>query len=218
MSTDFHTDRHLIRVGDLARQTGKSVRAIHLYEEMGLLHPDTRSSGGFRLFAPTALERVRWIDLLHGLGFSLQEMRTILRSWWSEDVGPVAMSELRALFHQKLEETRGAIARHQALERELVQTLHYLEACKECDPPRSTRECTQCPQDHRMEGEPSLVAGLYSGTNHGPRRAHAKSGIIRAEDIGRARRLRVSRGGIAKEAERSKASNDHHDPGGLGKG
>ena len=36
---------HLLRVGDLARLTGKSVRAIHLYEELGLLQPTTRSSG-----------------------------------------------------------------------------------------------------------------------------------------------------------------------------
>jgi DNA-binding transcriptional MerR regulator len=186
MSTDLHSDRHLIRIGDLARRAGKSVRAIHLYEEVGLLHPVTRSSGGFRLYAPTALERVRWIELLHGLGFSLHEMRKILRSWWGEDLGPVAMSELRELFHRKLEETRGAVARGQALERELVQTLHYLEACKACDPPRSTRECTQCPQDHHMEGQPPLVSGLYSTSNHAPRRAQAKPGFIRAEDIGHA--------------------------------
>src|ERR1043166_716016 len=66
---------HYLRVGDLARQTGKTVRAIHLYEEMGLLEPATRSSGGFRLYHPEAIERVRWIDLLHGLGISLQETR-----------------------------------------------------------------------------------------------------------------------------------------------
>ena len=41
---------HLIRIGDLARLTGKTVRAIHLYEELGLLKPATRSSGGFRLY------------------------------------------------------------------------------------------------------------------------------------------------------------------------
>src|SRR6266567_566912 len=89
---------HLIRIGDLARQTGKSVRAIHLYEELGLLLPTTRSSGGFRLYEASAVERVKWIDLLHGLGFSLQEMRDVLRSWWGAGLGPRAMDELRALF------------------------------------------------------------------------------------------------------------------------
>ena len=67
-------DRTLIRIGDLARLTGKTVRAIHLYEELGLLEPATRSRGGFRLYEQTAIDRLRWIDLLHGLGFSLQEI------------------------------------------------------------------------------------------------------------------------------------------------
>ena len=72
----------LLRIGDLARLTGKTARAIHLYEELGLLHPARRSSGGFRLYERSALERMRWIDLLHGMGFSLQEMSELLRSWW----------------------------------------------------------------------------------------------------------------------------------------
>src|ERR1700740_633657 len=92
----------LLRVGDLARATGKTVRAIHLYEEMGLLRPSTRSSGGYRLYGAVAIERVRWIELLHGLGFSLQEMADVLRRWWSADRGPEAMADLRALFERKL--------------------------------------------------------------------------------------------------------------------
>ena len=50
MSSEPIGNQHLLRVGDLARQTGKTVRAIHLYEELGLLAPATRSSGGFRLY------------------------------------------------------------------------------------------------------------------------------------------------------------------------
>src|SRR3989442_13809710 len=88
----------LVRVGALARATGKTVRAIHLYEELGLLKPQTRSSGGFRLYHERAVERVRWIDMLHGLGFSLPEMRSVLEEWWTADLGPAAMDSLRHLF------------------------------------------------------------------------------------------------------------------------
>ena len=41
----------LLRVGDLAQRTQKSVRALHLYEELGLLLPIERSKGGFRLYS-----------------------------------------------------------------------------------------------------------------------------------------------------------------------
>ena len=88
------SDGSLIRIGDLARLTGKTTRAIHLYEELGLLKPTTRSSGGFRLYESRAVDRVRWIELLHGMGFSLQEMKEVLEAWWRAELGPEAMSRL----------------------------------------------------------------------------------------------------------------------------
>ena len=60
----------LLQVGDLARESGKTVRAIHLYEELGLLRPHARSKGRFRLFGQDALIRVRWIGKLQDLGLT----------------------------------------------------------------------------------------------------------------------------------------------------
>lgn len=171
----------LLRVGDLARATGKSVRAIHLYEELGLLQPATRSSGGFRLYDPAAVERVRWISLLHGLGFSLQEMRELVRSWWGAGLGPKAMEDLRALFERKLAETRDAVRRHQQLERELVEGLAYLETCRRCDTPTGPQGCTSCTQDHGMHQEPALVAGIINAP--APARRGERPGFVRIEDI-----------------------------------
>lgn len=152
---------HLLRIGDLARLTGKTVRAIHLYEQLGILRPTTRSSGGFRLYDRSALQRVHWIDLLHGMGFSLQEMSELLRSWWSADLGPTAMDGLRRLFLQKLDETRVALRRHQQLEQELLEGLAYLETCRVCaTPDAAVKSCAHCGQDHGMTREPVLVAGI----------------------------------------------------------
>ena len=53
---------NLLKVGELAKQTGKTVRAVHLYEELGLLAPAVRSKGGFRLYHPRAAVRSR-LDL-----------------------------------------------------------------------------------------------------------------------------------------------------------
>jgi DNA-binding transcriptional MerR regulator len=172
-----HDSAQLLRIGDLARLTGKTVRALHLYEEMGLLHPATRSSGGFRLYARSVVERVRWIDLLHGMGFSLQEMSELLRSWWSAELGPDAMERLRALFTRKLEETRAAVARYQQLERELRDGLAYLETCRACATPGvKVNGCVRCDQDHGMPHEPALVAGITSS----PERAR-RGGLVHLE-------------------------------------
>lgn len=171
----------LLRVGDLARLTGKSVRAIHLYEELGLLQPATRTSGGFRLYDPAAVERVKWIHLLHGLGFSLQEMRELVRTWWGADVGTRAMEDLRVLFERKLADTRDAIRRHQDLERELVEGLAYLETCRACAAPADVKGCTTCGQDHGMPHEPALVAGITSAP--GASRKLTRPGFVRIEEI-----------------------------------
>jgi DNA-binding transcriptional MerR regulator len=173
---------HLLKVGDLARMTGKTVRAIHLYEELGLLQPATRSSGGFRLYEQRAVERVRWIDLLHGLGFSLQEMREVVQSWWTAGLGPAAMEHLRGLFQRKLAETRELVRRHQQLESELEQGLAYLEACRACATPgTAVAGCVRCNQDHGMNEEPALLAGIVSSP--GPLQGSGRGSLVRIEDI-----------------------------------
>ena len=172
---------HLLRIGDLARLSGKSVRAIHLYEELGLLQPTTRSSGGFRLYEPVAAERLHWIDLLHGLGFSLHEMRDLVRDWWGQGLGPEAMDRLRAIFQRKLEGTRETIRLQQRLEQELSAGLAYLETCRACATPAAVQECQHCTQDHGMNQEPALVAGITSARES--TRRHARTGFVRVEDI-----------------------------------
>ena len=181
MSIAHGEKAHLLRIGDLARLSGKTVRAIHLYEEMGLLLPATRSSGGFRLYEPTAADRLRWIDLLHGLGFSLHEMRDLLQSWWGSSLGPEAMTRLRAIFVRKLEETRAAVRLHQRLEQELSQGLAYLETCRVCATPTAVNGCVHCTQDHGMAMEPALVAGVTSARESS--RKIARNGFVRVEDI-----------------------------------
>ena len=47
----------LMQVGDLARETGKTVRAIHLYEELQLLRPAARSKGRTRRISATWRKR-----------------------------------------------------------------------------------------------------------------------------------------------------------------
>ena len=173
----------LLRVGDIARATGKTVRALRLYEELGLLRPVTRSSGGFRLFDSTAVERVRWIDSLHALGFSLQEMREVRQNWWNAQQGPEAMTSLRDLFARKLEETRQAVLRHQQLERELVEGLAYLETCESCAVPGPVHACVNCRQDHGVADPPPLVAGI--GTSPESARRTSRPAFVRVEELER---------------------------------
>lgn len=154
----------LLKIGDLARRSGKSVRALHLYEELGLLNPTARTHGGFRLYDESAYIRIRWIELLQDSGFSLHQIQGLLDSWSRTRYGPDAMARVREIFEKRLTETRQAIVRYQALEKELQGSLEYLSTCQQCQPPRTTQDdCPKCPVDHGMREEPALVAGFHSG-------------------------------------------------------
>ena len=124
----------LLQVGELARASGKTVRAIHHYEELGLLRPDARSKGRFRLYDPSAITRVRWIGKLHDLGMSLGQIQKIIESWGTAATPGQAMSEVRATYRAKLDETRSQIAHLAELEKELVASIDYLDTCDSCDP------------------------------------------------------------------------------------
>jgi len=154
--------KHL-KVGDLARQTGKTVRALRLYEELDLLHPVARSHGGFRLYDESALTRIRWIELLQEAGLSLHQIQGLLQAWQESRNAPEAMAAVRETFASKLAETRQAITRFEHLAQELEGTLEYLRTCEACRPPRTTRQdCPHCPEDHGMKQEPALVAGFHT--------------------------------------------------------
>lgn len=70
----------LYRMEEAARRTGLTPRAIRYYEEVGLLRPSGRTSGGFRLFTDSDLAQLRRINELQTLlGFSLAEIKQLLQ-------------------------------------------------------------------------------------------------------------------------------------------
>ncbi|MDQ3855169.1 MAG: MerR family transcriptional regulator [Chloroflexota bacterium] len=68
------------KVGELARQTGISVRTLHHYDELGLLKPSRRTEAGYRLYTECDVGRLQRIVSLRSLGFSLEEIRHCLDS------------------------------------------------------------------------------------------------------------------------------------------
>jgi MerR family transcriptional regulator, thiopeptide resistance regulator len=68
----------LIRVGDLASAAGLTVRALHHYEEIGLLNPSARTAAGHRLYDAGSVERLYRITRLRRLGLSLDQIAQAL--------------------------------------------------------------------------------------------------------------------------------------------
>ncbi len=68
----------LSQIGGVAERLGVSTRTIKYYEELGLVSPENRSPGGFRLYNASDIERLRRILRLKGMGFSLAAIREFL--------------------------------------------------------------------------------------------------------------------------------------------
>lgn len=71
--------KRLLRIQEVAAETGLTTRAIRYYEELGLLEPAARSDGAYRLFDASDLERLRFIkELRDDAGFSLAQVGQLL--------------------------------------------------------------------------------------------------------------------------------------------
>src|ERR1700710_184733 len=67
-----------MKVGELARRTGVSVRTLHYYDEIGLLSPSLHSAAGHRVYGVREITKLQQIRSLQQLGFSLKEIRGML--------------------------------------------------------------------------------------------------------------------------------------------
>src|SRR3954468_1237957 len=73
------TSEPLLRIQEVAAETGLTTRAIRYYEEVGLLEPAARSDGAYRLFDASDLDRLRYIrSLRDDAGFSLAQIGQLL--------------------------------------------------------------------------------------------------------------------------------------------
>lgn len=67
-----------LRIGDLSRQTETKVETIRWYEKVGLLPAPARTGGNYRLYGEAELTRLSFIRRARDLGFSLDQVRTLL--------------------------------------------------------------------------------------------------------------------------------------------
>lgn len=88
-----------LRSASLARLAGVSADTLRLYEQKGLLPPARRSPNGYREYPPEAEKRVRLVRRAVALGFTLDELASILKV---RDRGGAPCAAVRALAAEKL--------------------------------------------------------------------------------------------------------------------
>lgn len=68
----------MMTVKEVSKLSGVSIRTLHYYDTIGLLHPTKVTEAGYRLYDDTALERLQQILLFRELEFPLKEIKGIL--------------------------------------------------------------------------------------------------------------------------------------------
>ena len=78
MATIQNGSRPTFQIGELARRTALSIDAIRFYERRKLLPPASRTAGRFRLYTAHDIERLRFVQRMQRLGFSLEEIKQLM--------------------------------------------------------------------------------------------------------------------------------------------
>jgi len=150
-----------LKVGEIAARTGKTVRTIRYYEELGLLQPVSHTKGGFRLFVPEAVEKVGLIDKFHALGFSLEEIAAIVRAYHASSSGDEAANRLKPLLRESLKTIEQKMALLDLFRREVLGALMFVDDCFKCDDQPQVQRCTSCCRGtHSPADIPNLINSL----------------------------------------------------------
>jgi Cu(I)-responsive transcriptional regulator len=107
-------------IGDLARLTGTKSETIRYYESIGLLPQVARTAGNYRRYARPHLERLSFIRRGRDLGFSLDEVRELLRL---SDDRSQSCAEVDRIARLHLAEIERKVADLEALRHELRQLI-----------------------------------------------------------------------------------------------
>ncbi|MDO8308015.1 MAG: MerR family transcriptional regulator [Actinomycetota bacterium] len=97
-------DSQTMGIGDLARLTGLTVRTLHHYDEIGLLVPSGRTSGGYREYDGADVDRLRQIVAYRACGLALTDIAEVLDAPGTEQAGH--LQRQMALLDKRIEELR----------------------------------------------------------------------------------------------------------------
>ncbi len=139
--TKFETEsleKQLLKIGELAKQTGVAVGTLRYYESLGLLEPTLRSSSGYRYYTADAARQVKFIKKAQRLNFSLQEIQQILAS---RRQGITACPLVQDLLSRKIDFLEEEIRRMSAFKAEL-EAYKKLWTNRTSDNPNSEQLCS----------------------------------------------------------------------------
>ena len=144
-SSDNGNNERLMRIGDLARKAGTTMRTIRYYEQLGLITPATRTRGGFRLYEEDELRKLRLIKNLQLVDTPLSQVKAFFDLRREGRVASEISGGLSLLLKEQLRQVEQRIAQFQAMESSLRETIEILRYCANCSLEPGPAICPHCP-------------------------------------------------------------------------
>lgn len=116
----------------MAAQARVNPQTLRYYERRGLLPEPARSAAGYRAYSPQAVQIVRFIKRAQDLGFTLDDIESLLQL---AEGGPEGCDATRAMSVEKIADLDVRIADLQAMRAALARLIET------CEQPRNHREC-----------------------------------------------------------------------------
>ena len=107
-------------IGELSRRTGVNIETIRYYERIKILPTPARTEGGRRVYGPNELRTLAFIRRARELGFSLDDIRTLLNLGAP---GQASCADVREIAAHHLDHIRAKISDLKKLERLLAKTI-----------------------------------------------------------------------------------------------
>jgi DNA-binding transcriptional MerR regulator len=127
------TEHSRLKIGELAHQTGLTIKTIRYYESRGLLDQPPRTQGGYRVYGPEEVARLRFVQRAKLLGLTLMEIKELVELAVRCNEGEI-VPRLEEVLRAKLEETERKIAELAAFRQNLLYYRERAEDLKDCVP------------------------------------------------------------------------------------
>lgn len=134
----------MIKIGDLAKLAGISPRTVKYYEELGLIEPASRSSGGFRYFTEDDLDRILVIKQLQLLDYPLSQIKELFSIRHQSQTGMDAAPNVFEKLNQQIKEIEDKLEKYNALKEEIKKTQQLVRDCFSCSLKPDKENCSKC--------------------------------------------------------------------------
>ena len=110
----------ILKIGEVSKESGIGIEALRFYERSGLLGKPVRSESNYRLYDEGVLDRLAFIKKAQTLGFSLDEIKRIIKD---AQTGASPCDDVREIVRRRLDELDERMREMRRYRKELAETL-----------------------------------------------------------------------------------------------